>query len=156
MPERSGCKAQEPVLPGSVVKVKSNTGMNRADDLCTMEALHTLVLGASPDPSRYANMAIRRLRSKGVPVVAVGARKGEVDGVPIVQEIPAAVRIHTVTMYMNPMVQEAWHERILDLRPERIIFNPGTEHEGFAQRAKAMGIATVEGCTLVMLGTGQY
>jgi len=42
------------------------------------------------------------------------------------------------------------------LAPERIIFNPGTEHAAFAERAAEQGSEVVEGCTLVMLGTGQY
>ncbi len=120
------------------------------------EQERTLVLGASPNPARYAYSAVLRLHANGIPVVAVGARSGTIDGIPILQEIPQDVAIHTVTLYMNPMVQEAWHERILALHPRRIIFNPGTEHAAFSQRAVNSGIEVVEGCTLVMLGTGQY
>ncbi len=125
-------------------------------ELCTMEAPKTVVLGASPDPARYSHMAILRLREKGIPVLAIGARKGTVADVPIADELPAETLVHTVTLYLNPTVQEAWHERILGWKPKRIIFNPGTEHAAFAEHAAAEGIEVVEGCTLVMLGTGQY
>ena len=64
--------------------------------------------------------------------------------------------IHTVTLYLGPVLQKEWHERILALKPERIIFNPGTEDPAFQQRAEKMGIEVVEGCTLVMLASGQY
>ncbi len=89
-------------------------------------------------------------------MILVGAREGAIAGKPILTELPQGLRVHTVSLYMNPMVQEAWHDRILALRPQRIIFNPGTEHEDFARRAAGQGIEVVEGCTLVMLATGHY
>ena len=124
-------------------------------ELRTMQDL-TLVLGASLNPSRYAHLAVLRLRSMGIPVLAVGVRTGTIGDVVIQQGLPTDRLIDTVTLYLNPVVQEQWHERVLDLRPRRIIFNPGTEHPSFAQRAKDLGIEVVEGCTLVMLATGQY
>jgi hypothetical protein len=42
------------------------------------------------------------------------------------------------------------------LKPARVIFNPGTENQEFAQQLEAQGIETIEACTLVMLRTGQY
>jgi len=125
-------------------------------DLCTMDVRHTLVLGASPNPARFGHVAVVRLLGHDHPVTAVGARPGTIGGIPILQDIPAQQQFHTVTLYMNPIVQEAWHDRILALHPQRIIFNPGTEHEAFAKRAADLGIDVVEGCTLVMLATGQY
>jgi hypothetical protein len=116
----------------------------------------TLVLGASLNPSRYAHSAVLRLRDAGFPVFAVGARAGTIGDVVIHQAPPTDLIIDTVTLYLNPVAQEQWHERILDLRPRRIIFNPGTEHTAFAQRALNADIDVVEGCTLVMLATGQY
>ena len=121
-----------------------------------MEPLTTLVLGASPEPSRYANLAALKLQAHGHPVLLVGKRAGAIGGVGIVQDIPSDTRVDTVTLYLNPVVQEAWHDRILQLAPRRIIFNPGTEHPGFAQRAAAQGVEVLEACTLVMLSTGQF
>lgn len=116
----------------------------------------TLVLGASPEPSRYAHLAALRLQSQGHDVVLVGKRTGVIGDDPILPDIPPDVGVHTVTMYMNPRNQEVWHERILALAPQRIIFNPGAEHADFAERARTAGIEVVEGCTLVMLATGQF
>lgn len=125
-------------------------------DLYAVAKRRTLVLGASPIPERYAHLAVLKLLAHGHPVVAVGLRDGTIGGLPILHGIPEDEHFHTITLYMNPVVQEAWHDRILALVPERIIFNPGTEHAIFAQRAADQGIEVVEGCTLVMLGSGQY
>jgi hypothetical protein len=37
----------------------------------------TLVLGASLNPNRYSNIAIKRLLDKNYPVVAVGQKKAQ-------------------------------------------------------------------------------
>ncbi len=132
-----------------------NTGCWRITTFVPMDR-PTLVLGASPDPARYSHLATQRLLSHGHTVILVGARAGAIAGKPILTELPQGPPVHTVSLYMNPMVQEAWHERILALHPKRIIFNPGTEHEDFARRAAGQGIEVIEGCTLVMLATGHY
>lgn len=119
-------------------------------------AKNTLVMGASLKEDRYSNKAIRDLRKYGHPVVAVGLRDGKVLDVPIAKDIPAGIRVDTVTMYLNAHNQEPWEQQILALKPKRIIFNPGAENEAFANKAAAAGIETMEACTLVLLHTGQY
>ncbi len=121
-----------------------------------MEQRTTLVLGASPDPARYAHIATRRLLAAGHPVIAVGKRTGTIDGVVILPDIPAGSAVHTVTLYLNALHQQGWEDRLLALRPARIIFNPGAENPAFATRARAQGIHVENACTLVMLATDQY
>jgi predicted CoA-binding protein len=116
----------------------------------------TLVLGASVNPSRYSYLAIRRLRSLGHPVVAIGRRQGVLEDVPISKEKTPADDIDTVTLYLNPRHQQEYYEYILSLHPKRIIFNPGTENDELAELAKANNIQAIDACTLVLLSTGQY
>lgn len=116
----------------------------------------TLVLGASLKVDRYANRAIRKLRAYGHPVMAVGLREGMVDDVAVVKTIPTDIQVDTVTMYLNADNQKVWEVQVLALHPKRIIFNPGAENAGFVKQAQEAGIETLEACTLVMLGTGQF
>lgn len=121
-----------------------------------MMSLTTLVLGASPRPDRYAYLAVMRLVGHDIPVVAVGLRKAMIGEVPIHTEIPDGVVVHTVTLYLSARNQLSWTERLLALNPQRIIFNPGTEHPEFEAEARSKGIEVVRGCTLVMLSLGNY
>ena len=121
-----------------------------------MEPKKTLVLGASENPDRYSNKAIYRLIRNGHPVVAVGNKKGKVQNVEITTEKMEADDIDTVTLYLNPTNQKPYYDYILSLNPKRIIFNPGTENPELEQMAQQQGISVVEGCTLVMLGIGNY
>lgn len=116
----------------------------------------TLVLVASENPSRYSNIAINRLRNYYHPVVAIGRKKGSVAGVDFDTDTPTYNDINTVTLYLNPTNQKPYYEYILSLKPERVIFNPGTENDELAQLLTDAGIQPIEACTLVMLNTGQY
>ncbi len=116
----------------------------------------TLVLGATPNPDRYAYLATVRLRSHGHEAVPVGIKKGMIGDLEIENGRPAADDIDTVTLYLGPERQQEYYEYILSLKPKRIIFNPGTENDELADLAKANGIETVEACTLVMLSIGNY
>lgn len=116
----------------------------------------TLVIGASTNPARYSNMAIRSLLNHGHEVVALAKQEGFIGDIKIQTEFPVNQNIHTVTVYVGPLHQPEYYEPILDLNPRRVIFNPGTENSEFVQMLESRGIETIEGCTLVMLGSGRY
>ena len=116
----------------------------------------TLVLGASENPARYSNMAINRLVDNGVEVVALGLKPGEAHGVTIVNENLPFENIHTVTIYLNPARQKPYYDYILSLKPQRVIFNPGTENLEFYLQLRKNNIEVEAACTLVLLGTNQY
>lgn len=116
----------------------------------------TVVLGATPDPSRYAYVAVHRLLSYGHEVVPVGQKRGEVGGLPIRNDEPLVEGVDTVTLYVGTRNQPPLYDYILKLKPKRVIFNPGTENEELEELLKQNGIQPVEGCTLVMLSVGKY
>ena len=116
----------------------------------------TLVIGASDNPERYANKAIRLLTTKGHPVIAIGNRESRVNDVHITKSHLQYDDIHTVTLYINPKIQREYYDYIISLKPIRIIFNPGTENQEFYNIAKDNGIIPEEACTLVLLNLNQY
>lgn len=121
-----------------------------------MQQKKTLVLGASENPARYSNMAIKRLLSYQHPVVAIGKRKGAVGPVEIETEQKHFPGVDTVTIYLNPLRQQEYYDYILSIHPNRIIFNPGAENDELAALAQKNGIEPLEACTLVLLNTGQF
>ncbi len=116
----------------------------------------TLVLGATTNPDRTAYTAIHKLVNYGHPVIAVGIKQGEVAGVPIEQGQPGVEGIDTVTLYVGPKNQPVFYDYILKLKPQRVIFNPGTENPELEAKLKENNIDFVEACTLVMLSVGKY
>jgi predicted CoA-binding protein len=116
----------------------------------------TLVLGASLNPNRYSNIAIKRLRDKNLNVNALGLRSGEVLDVKVDTEKLDYKNISTVTLYLNPKRQEEYYNYIISLNPKRVIFNPGTENMEFVKILKENNIESEIACTLVLLSTNQY
>jgi predicted CoA-binding protein len=116
----------------------------------------TVIIGASPDPSRYSHMATASLLKHGHEVLPLGIRAGAILGVPIQTDRPESKSVDTVTLYLQPIRQPEWYDYIFSLQPKRIIFNPGTENLELEKMAKDKGIEAVEACTLVLLSTNQY
>ncbi|MBI1305534.1 MAG: CoA-binding protein [Bacteroidetes bacterium] len=116
----------------------------------------TLVLGASTNPTRYANIAINRLRSHGHEVVALGLKPGKVADVDIDTKPQFYPNVDTVTMYLGAPRQIPFYQYLIALNPKRIIFNPGAENPELAELANRNGIETEEACTLVLLNLDQY
>jgi len=117
---------------------------------------NTLVIGASENPARYSNMAILALRKHQHDVVALAKRDGSVFDVFFQTKFPLNENIHTITLYIGKKWQAEYYKSILELKPERVIFNPGAENFEFAEMLEENGIEAIEACTLVMLSTKQY
>lgn len=119
--------------------------------------IKVLILGASPKPDRYSNMAQKMLMDSGYTVYPVSPKGGKIYDVPVLTNLNAIDKtIDTVTIYINASKLEGYVADIIKLAPRRVIFNPGTESLKITKRLEMAGIQILEGCTLVMLRTGQF
>jgi predicted CoA-binding protein len=118
----------------------------------------TVVIGASTNPARYSYIASGMLSEYGHDIVPVGLKRGEVFGKEILDagKRPVIDKVDTVTLYVGPTNQSGLFEYIMQLKPSRVIFNPGTENPELMRSLETKGIDVVEGCTLVMLRSQQY
>ncbi|MBT8260316.1 MAG: CoA-binding protein [Flavobacteriaceae bacterium] len=121
-----------------------------------MKNKKTLVLGASLKPNRYSNIAIHKLKNSGIETVAFGLKPGNVSEVNIDTELIDYDNIHTVMLYVNPMRQKVYYDYIISLKPQRVIFNPGTENPDFIKILEENKIDFEIACSLVLLSTNQY
>lgn len=116
----------------------------------------TLILGATPNPTRYAYIAAERLVRHGHEIIPVGIKSGALQGREILNGKPDVPEVDTVTLYIGPKHQPEYYDWLLRVAPRRIIFNPGTENAELMRLARENDIETVTGCTLVMLAGGSY
>jgi uncharacterized protein len=116
----------------------------------------TLVIGASSNPERYSNKAIQKLLQHKHTVKGFAIKADEAYGVSFSNNWNDFKEIHTVTMYMSAKNQEAYYQNIINLKPQRVIFNPGTENPEFEELLHQNGVAFEEACTLVLLSSGQF
>ena len=118
----------------------------------------TVIVGATPNQSRYAFLAANMLREYEHNIVPIGIKQGEVAGEEIldIRRKPAINDVDTITLYIGPRHQPEWYEYLIGLKPKRIIFNPGTENEEFKKLAESRGIEAMQACTLVLLRSHQF
>ena len=120
------------------------------------EIKRTLVIGASPNPSRFSYKAVKMLKEHDIPVFAVGLRNGEISGVKIDKPFPVLTDIHTITLYVGARNQPFYYDFIMKIRPKRVIINPGADNNELESMLLAAGIEVIRDCTLLMLGGGSY
>lgn len=119
--------------------------------------MRVAVLGASPNPERYSNKAIRQLKSKGHEVLPVNPGHQTIEGLPVAPSLDKIEGpVDTVTVYVGPAHIGPLIKDIVALRPRRVILNPGAESAELAAALEESGIPHIEACTLVMLSTGQF
>lgn len=115
------------------------------------------VLGASPKPDRFSFKAVRKLKQHGFKPIPVHPAGHAVDGVPGVKSLDDLPETpDTLTVYVNAKISDSERDRILRLKPRRVIFNPGADNPGLAEILKRNGIQVVHACTLVMLGADDF
>lgn len=121
-----------------------------------MKNKKTVVIGATTKPEKYAFKAITMLVDKGHSVLALGQNAGEVAGVKIQTKAIPLKNIDTVTLYINAVRQRDYYNYIVEAKPKRVIFNPGTENPEFYQLLQLNNIKVEVACTLILLTTNQY
>lgn len=116
----------------------------------------TLVFGASLKSIRYSNLAVNRLLKNNIETEAFGLKEGTIGSIQIKTNLNDFQNIHTITLYIGASRQPDYIEKILQLRPKRVIFNPGTENPYLHKILEDKGVEVEVACTLVLLATGQY
>jgi predicted CoA-binding protein len=116
----------------------------------------TLVLGATAKSEKAAFKAIELLVAKGHSVLALGQNAGEVAGIKINTKAIPVKNIDTISLYLNPTRQRDYYNYIVDAKPKRVLFNPGTENPEFYQLLELNNIKYEAACTLVLLTLNKY
>ena len=124
----------------------------------TVSAVQTVaVLGASANPDRYSNIAVRRLREAGHRVIPVNPALEVIEDLPVAKSLGGiAEPVDTLSLYVGPQRLAPLTDEILSLAPKRVIFNPGTESADLAAALDRAGIPHLAACTLVLLQTGKF
>jgi predicted CoA-binding protein len=117
-----------------------------------------LILGASNRPERYAYKAFKMLQKHDYKPLLVNPQVPSVEGQVVLSDLSQVESgsIDTVTLYVGPKILESCEQGLLQLKPRRVIFNPGSEHEKIESTLKNAGIETLQACTLVLLSTNQF
>ncbi len=115
------------------------------------------IIGASEKKNRYAHKAMMALLEHRHDVRLVNPYKKSIDGHKCFSSITdIKEKINTVTLYVNPQRFKNHIEEVIQVKPERVIMNPGTEDPDMQKTLEKAGIKVECACTLVLLSTGQF
>ncbi len=118
---------------------------------------HVAVLGASPKPVRYSNKAIKLLTQHGHCVTPIHPNFTEIESLRVATNLSEVTQpVNTLTLYVGPDKLVGMIDEIVAVKPDRVIFNPGTESPTLQQALDDANIPWEEACTLVLLRTGQF
>ncbi len=119
------------------------------------------ILGASDKPERYSYLAFKMLQEYGHRTILISPQLkmkfNEFDKSPVLSEVSdIAQAIDTLTMYVGAEKSTLMQEKIIKLKPKRVIFNPGSENPALQISFIKAGIEVLEACTLVLLRTRNF
>lgn len=118
---------------------------------------NVVVVGASKNEERYSNKAMKMLAEYGHnPIPVAPAVSVILERTVFASPAEVNIPVDTVTMYVGPARQDSVLDEIIELKPRRVIFNPGTENPGEYHRFETADIEVLEACTLVLLKTNQF
>jgi uncharacterized protein len=111
------------------------------------------VIGASSNRSKFGNKALRAFARQGYTVIPINPTETEVEGVrayPSVMDVPGTIDIATIYVPGSVGV------RILDDLARKGIpevwLNPGADDRQVVEKARALGLKTVQQCSIIAIG----
>lgn len=112
------------------------------------------IIGASSDPSKFGNRAVRAFARKGYTVYPVHPRAAEIEGLrayPSIKEVPLD-RLDRVSFYVPPEVGLTIIDDVAAKTVGEVWFNPGSDSPALIARAESLGLNVVVACSLVNIG----
>ncbi len=114
------------------------------------------VIGASNDPRKFGNKAVRAYRQQGYTVVPINPHEREVEGLKAyasVLDVPG--HIDMASFYVPPEVGEQIIADVAQKGIPEIWLNPGAESDALIARAEALQLRPIVACSLIALPTNR-
>ena len=111
------------------------------------------VIGASSAQQKFGNKAVRAYLRQGWTVYPVNPNETTVEGLkvfPTITDLPDPV--DRVSMYVPPSVGITLLEAIKAKGTAELFLNPGSESDALLARAEALGLETIQACSIVDIG----
>lgn len=111
------------------------------------------ILGASQDPNKFGNKAVRAYVKSGYTVYPVNPRADEIEGLkayPTVLDIPEDV--DTASIYLPPRLTLDVLDDLARKGIKEVYFNPGSESEETYAKAESLGMQPIEACSILAVG----
>ena len=115
--------------------------------------MRVMIVGASTNPEKFGNKAVRAYLRQGWTVYPVNPREPEVEGLKSyasITDIPGPVT--RATLYLPPAVGLGVLESIKAKGVQELYVNPGAESDELMAKAEALGLDPIWACSIVEIG----
>lgn len=112
------------------------------------------IVGASGDRSKFGNKSVRAHRQLGYTVYPVNPKGGQIEGLTVyarIDDVPTRP-LDRVSLYLPPHAALAAMEEIAAVGCRELWLNPGCDTREVIERAQALGLNAIAGCSIVDLG----
>ncbi len=115
------------------------------------------VIGASSNPQKFGNRAVRAFRRQGYTVIPINPNEPEIDGLKTyasVLDVPGTIDMATI--YLPPDIGERVIEEVAKKRIAEVWINPGAESDALIAKARALKLKPIIACSIVGIGENPY
>ncbi len=111
------------------------------------------IIGASSNPSKYGNKAVKAWKEQGYKVFPVNPKEDTIESLPCykdILDIPEPVSV--ASLYLPPKRTLEALDSIAQKGVEEVYLNPGTESEEVVKKAEELGLNIIQACSILAVG----
>jgi predicted CoA-binding protein len=111
------------------------------------------IIGASADPAKFGNKAVRAFQRQGHTVYPVNPKESSIEGLTCyatIRDVPE--RPTKISVYLPPPVLLKVLPDIAARGCDELWLNPGTESDEVLNAAEKLGLNVVQACSIVGIG----
>ncbi len=115
------------------------------------------VIGASSNPGKFGNRAVRAFRRQGYTVLPINPNEPEVEGLKAyrsVLDVPGSIDM--ATFYVPPDIGEKVMIEVAEKGIPEVWLNPGSESDALVELARRLKIQPIQACSIVGIGENPY
>ena len=115
------------------------------------------VIGASSDPRKFGNRAIRAFRRQGYTVIPINPNEATVEGLKSyasVLDVPGTIDM--ATFYVPPEVGQKVIADVAKKGISEVWLNPGSESPELIRLARSLNVEPILACSIVGIGENPY
>jgi predicted CoA-binding protein len=115
------------------------------------------VIGASNNPRKFGNRAVRAYRQQGYTVVPINPHEHEIEGLKAyasVLDVPGPIDM--ASFYVHPEVGELIIGDVAQKGIPEVWLNPGAESDALIARAEALQLRPIVACSIIAIGQNPY
>ena len=112
------------------------------------------VVGASANPRKFGNKAVRAFRDAGYEVFPINLKGGKIEGLTIYTSLDALPNqeLDAVTVYVPPATILEVLDQIAAKQVGEVWLNPGTATREVVAKAESLGLNVIQACSILGIG----